>query len=66
MVTEAGNLLGGLHGLGEVDVRRSVVGGVTTEDDERGGGLGDELGNRAGYRSGSLDVADGGTECGVG
>ena len=66
MVTEADNLLGGLHGLGEVNVRRSVVGGVTTEDDERGGGLGDEVGNPAGNRSGSLDVADGGTERGVG
>ena len=62
MITETDDFLGGLDGGAEVDVGRSIVNRVATEDDEGLGRLGGEGGNRQRRGSRSGDILDGGTE----
>ena len=62
MITETNDGLGGLDGGAEVDVSRSIVNGVTTEDDEGLGRFGGEGSDRERRGSRSGDVLDGGAE----
>ena len=62
MITEADDFLGGLDGGAEVDVGRSIVSGVATEDDKGVSRLGGEGSDRQRRRSRCGDIFDGGTE----
>ena len=62
MITEANDRLGGLDGGAEVDVSRSIVSRVTTEDDKSVGRLGGEGSDRQRGGSRCGDILDGGGE----